>query len=108
MAGPDDDDSLNLETPRSTSAWPAGTQPSPAVPMNSDQAGAAPPVPSSTRTPPARKGSRRRTALLVGIGVVLVLCLIGSIAGYVTYDRATKLDRSQPYVTLYQYLEYGW
>lgn len=50
-----------------------------------------------------RKGRRRRT--LLGIGVILlVLCVAGSVTGYILYDRATKVDRSTPAVVVLQYV----
>lgn len=54
----------------------------------------------------ARPRSRRRTMLLIGLAAVLLLCLGGSITGYVLYDRATKLDRSTPFAALIQYVDY--
>src|SRR4051794_25342564 len=108
MARPHDDDSLSLETPRPASAWPVPAQPTPPQPGATPPDATQPAVPGPTATRPERKSNRRRTILLSATGVVLVLCLAGTMAAYFTYDRATKLDRSQPYVTLYQYLEYGW
>jgi hypothetical protein len=50
-----------------------------------------------------RRGRRRRMLAISGV-VLLVLCLIGSIAGYLWYDRATKIDRSTPVVVVEQYV----
>ena len=50
-----------------------------------------------------RKGRRRR--LLLGLGVaLLVICVVGSVVGYILYDRATKVDRSTPAVVVLQYV----
>lgn len=64
---------------------------------------------SETKEPEAEpkpsRNSRLRLTLVVGTMVGLFLCLGMSVAGYVLYDRATKLDRSTPGSVLYQYLQ---
>ena len=47
----------------------------------------------------------RRRRYLFGCGAfLLVLCVIGSVAGYVWYDRATRIDRSTPAIVVEQYI----
>jgi hypothetical protein len=51
-----------------------------------------------------RREGRRRTLLIVG-AFFLVVCLGGSVVGYVLYDRATKIDRGTPVVVVFQYVD---
>ena len=51
-----------------------------------------------------KRGGRRRTLLVLG-AFALVVCLAFGIAGYVLYERATRLDRSTPVVTVFQYVD---
>jgi hypothetical protein len=57
--------------------------------------------------PPARAVARRRNwrlILVVGAGVLALLCLGGVGVGYVLYDRATEPDRASPEVSVAGYL----
>lgn len=50
-----------------------------------------------------RQGRRRRWWATVG-GVFLAMCVVGSVVGYMLYDRATRIDRSTPVVVVFQYV----
>lgn len=50
-----------------------------------------------------RRSRRRRTLAWLGAGL-LVTGLVGSIAGYIWYDRATRIDRSTPSVVVERYV----
>jgi hypothetical protein len=51
-----------------------------------------------------RRGRRRR--LLFGAAIfLLVLCLVGSVAGYVWYGRKTRIDRSTPVAVVSQFVD---
>ena len=44
--------------------------------------------------------------MLFGGGIfLLVLCVVGSVVGYIWYDRATKVDRSTPIAVVVQYVD---
>ncbi|MEV0564419.1 hypothetical protein [Dactylosporangium sp. NPDC050588] len=62
------------------------------------------PAPTPPSSPPKRGLGLRKTLLLVIAVAAAGLCLGGSIATYVLYDKATTPDRSSPTVTLQQYL----
>lgn len=51
-----------------------------------------------------RRSRRRRSLAWFGV-VLLVMCVVGSVVGYIWYDRATRIDRSNPVVVVFQYVD---
>jgi hypothetical protein len=60
---------------------------------------------SATSASSSGRNSQLRLILVVGTLIGLFICLGFVDAGYVLYDRATKIDRSTPGSVLYQYLQ---
>lgn len=51
-----------------------------------------------------RRSRRRRSLAWFGVAL-LVLCVVGSVGGYIWYDRATRVDRGTPVVVVFQYVD---
>src|SRR5688572_22948647 len=57
-----------------------------------------------TAAEPATGGRHRVRVILKTLAVILVaVCVVGGVLGYVAYDRATRVDRSSPTAVVAQY-----